>query len=305
MVTLRDILNAVSRSFALVIPMLDTNKQGPIEIQYLLARYVDTIEDSLLEYDQKKRIMAEFLDSLEMGSEAPDLSFLRKACIEDHDRLLLDNLDIVRDSYFGLEDQVREIGRACLVEMGQGMLKFNNSKINTFDDLDEYCYYVAGTVGIYLTTLVAIKDGAELDRKKALAFGRYLQKTNITRDVRKDMDEGRYFWPRRLLDGSEPRLEHLESMIESAEKEQSDTFRYISSIPYEVPGYRRFCLVAALMAYDTLELMKGNHRVFTENVKISRQTLNSIVSRTGDGYYTNERLEDYINVVPSGSSSSG
>ena len=44
------LLNMVSRSFALVIPMLEQNKVKEVENCYLLARFIDTIEDSSLNY---------------------------------------------------------------------------------------------------------------------------------------------------------------------------------------------------------------------------------------------------------------
>src|SRR5262249_57226452 len=60
---------------------------------------------------------------------------------------------------------------------------------STFDRLREYCYRVAGTVGLTCTHIFGFKDPRALDlaEKLGLAF----QLTNIIRDVREDYSLGR------------------------------------------------------------------------------------------------------------------
>jgi squalene synthase HpnC len=63
----------------------------------------------------------------------------------------------------------------------------------TFDRLREYCYRVAGTVGLTCTHIFGFKDSRALDlaEKLGLAF----QLTNIIRDVREDAERGRVYLP--------------------------------------------------------------------------------------------------------------
>jgi phytoene synthase len=63
----------------------------------------------------------------------------------------------------------------------------------TFDRLREYCYRVAGTVGLTCTHIFGFKDSRALDlaEKLGLAF----QLTNIIRDVREDAGRGRVYLP--------------------------------------------------------------------------------------------------------------
>jgi 15-cis-phytoene synthase len=63
----------------------------------------------------------------------------------------------------------------------------------TFDRLKEYCYRVAGTVGLTCTHVFGFKDGRAVDlaEKLGLAF----QLTNIIRDVREDYAVGRVYLP--------------------------------------------------------------------------------------------------------------
>jgi squalene synthase HpnC len=63
----------------------------------------------------------------------------------------------------------------------------------TFERLREYCYRVAGTVGLTCTHVFGFRDPRALDlaEKLGLAF----QLTNIIRDVREDYDAGRVYLP--------------------------------------------------------------------------------------------------------------
>jgi squalene synthase HpnC len=64
---------------------------------------------------------------------------------------------------------------------------------STFDRLREYCYRVAGTVGLTCTHVFGFRDARALDlaEKLGLAF----QLTNIIRDVRDDYAMGRVYLP--------------------------------------------------------------------------------------------------------------
>jgi len=64
---------------------------------------------------------------------------------------------------------------------------------STFDRLREYCYRVAGTVGLTCTHIFGFKDPRALDlaEKLGLAF----QLTNIIRDVHEDAARGRVYLP--------------------------------------------------------------------------------------------------------------
>jgi squalene synthase HpnC len=63
----------------------------------------------------------------------------------------------------------------------------------TFERLKEYCYRVAGTVGLTCTHIFGFSDSKALDlaEKLGLAF----QLTNIIRDVREDFANGRIYLP--------------------------------------------------------------------------------------------------------------
>ena len=63
----------------------------------------------------------------------------------------------------------------------------------TFDRLSEYCYRVAGTVGLTCLHVFGFRDprSPDLAERLGLAF----QLTNIIRDVRADFEMGRVYLP--------------------------------------------------------------------------------------------------------------
>jgi phytoene synthase len=68
----------------------------------------------------------------------------------------------------------------------------------TFDRLSEYCYRVAGTVGLTCLHVFGFRDprAPDLAERLGLAF----QLTNILRDVRSDFEMGRVYLPQEDLD---------------------------------------------------------------------------------------------------------
>jgi 15-cis-phytoene synthase len=80
------------------------------------------------------------------------------------------------------------------------------SRYETFDELELYCYRVAGTVGLMSTTVMGVdtqqytapwhpKEGSPDPAKEAIALGIANQLTNILRDVGEDARRGRIYLP--------------------------------------------------------------------------------------------------------------
>eukprot|EP00596_Hydrurales_sp_CCMP1899_P006066 CAMPEP_0119036566 /NCGR_PEP_ID=MMETSP1177-20130426/4356_1 /TAXON_ID=2985 /ORGANISM="Ochromonas sp, Strain CCMP1899" /LENGTH=216 /DNA_ID=CAMNT_0006996625 /DNA_START=675 /DNA_END=1325 /DNA_ORIENTATION=- len=66
-----------------------------------------------------------------------------------------------------------------------------------FSELYEYCYRVAGTVGLMTLPILGAAEGftEEEASKPAIALGIGLQLTNILRDVGEDLERGRIYLP--------------------------------------------------------------------------------------------------------------
>jgi len=63
----------------------------------------------------------------------------------------------------------------------------------TREELEKYCYYVAGTVGLMVLPVLS-KRHVELE-ENAIVLGKAMQITNILRDIGEDYDNGRIYLP--------------------------------------------------------------------------------------------------------------
>ena len=87
----------------------------------------------------------------------------------------------------------------------------------TFDRLSEYCYRVAGTVGLTCLHVFGFRDprAPDLADRLGLAF----QLTNIIRDVRADLEMGRVYLPQEDLDRFGCRPDDLRGPLTAALQE--------------------------------------------------------------------------------------
>lgn len=71
------------------------------------------------------------------------------------------------------------------------------NRYETFEELELYCYRVAGTVGLMVLPILGTAEGVSEEDAKfpALSLGIALQLTNILRDVGEDAVRGRIYLP--------------------------------------------------------------------------------------------------------------
>lgn len=78
-------------------------------------------------------------------------------------------------------------------------------QMRTWEELSDYCYCVAGTVGLLMCPIMGINVGADLGSKQpdvakcAIAMGSAMQLTNIARDIKDDFEKGRVYLPEEWL----------------------------------------------------------------------------------------------------------
>ncbi|WP_059105006.1 phytoene/squalene synthase family protein [Shouchella shacheensis] len=84
-------------------------------------------------------------------------------------------------------------------EMIQGQyMDLHQQRYETLEELENYAYHVASTVGLMLLPVLAPTTHQRLQRD-GIALGKAMQLTNILRDVGEDLSMGRIYLPRRLL----------------------------------------------------------------------------------------------------------
>ena len=72
-------------------------------------------------------------------------------------------------------------------------MDLDHRRYETFDDLREYCWRVASTVGLICLNIFGCRHPG--GRDYAMNLGLALQLTNIVRDVKADLDHGRIYLP--------------------------------------------------------------------------------------------------------------
>ena len=298
----RNILKEVSRSFALTIPMLDDEIKDEVLLTYLEDRILDNFEDEIhpenfeLQKDMMDRVSRIF--SPEEYNRDEDFEIIKKnsELIADKSlQKLSKNIDKIYQIYSDFEPEVQKISHHWLKEMNQGMQKYLQKEVDTFSELDEYCYYVAGTVGGFLTELIVHKKKLSGERKEVLEdnftdAGLFLQKVNLIRDIKDDLDNrNKNFWPLKELEITEEQLsdpeyelealEALSIMLEDVKRHVSDLKSYYLALPDSLSGYKKFFAVNNALGLATLEKLSGNSDVFygDKPVKVGKlQFLNII-----------------------------
>lgn len=194
------LLRAVSRSFYLTIRVLPPVVREPIALGYLLARASDSIADTS---DAEVERRVEALQQLRHGDIAQHaLSALvaRQANPAEAELLrrlpaLLDALEDSRaqERLWGVWNHILHGQLFDLVRFPEGAIPLNA------EELEEYTFLVAGSVGEFWTRLCAdlLPDFSRrpVEELAALgvAYGKGLQLVNILRDRRADAAIGRVY----------------------------------------------------------------------------------------------------------------
>ena len=286
-----DILKRVSRSFALTIPMLDDKIYKEVMITYLQDRLLDNFEDEVKDISFKERTylmdkVEEIFDPVNENKEAVKIVEEKAELFENEDlKELTANASLLKEAYDLLDEEVKEISYKWLKEMNKGMQKYLEKKVNKFEELDEYCYYVAGTVGGFLTDLIIEKSNitegkAQILKDNFVDAGLFLQKVNLIRDIRKDIkSRDKNYWPLKELEISEDMIlakEHgekmnqaLKMMLADVEKHVQGLVDYMENIPEEFSGYQKFFAVNNALGLATLQKVENNQdKLFYDDEKV-------------------------------------
>jgi len=304
-------LGKTSRSFAAVIQALGPTLKDAVCIFYLALRALDTIEDDTsFPKDRKLPLLRNFHTFLyQKGWNFTE-------CGENPDeRTLVSHFDNVIEVFMRLDPKFQEVIADITKRMGHGMAEFIEREVITIADWDLYCYYVAGLVGIGLSNLFAASGLEDSEFREmddiSNSMGLCLQKTNIIRDYREDIDQSRMFWPREIWSKYAEKLEDfkdparaadavrcLNELVTNAMQHLPDCLVYMGKL--KDPSIFNFCAIPQVMAVATMSLCYNNHDVFTSVVKMKREDTEKIIASivlTGKkalyqwfAYYVNQML---------------
>ena len=319
----REILPAVSRTFALSIRLLPGDLGSAVRCAYLICRIADTLEDEPSMPAESKAALLDLLAAC-FNDARSVAAFADAAALITGDPAhvrLVRNADRVFAAYRVLPERTREIVQHWTREMIAGMRKFvlaypHGVRIQSLDEYKEYCYYVAGTVGYLLTDLWhehSPSIGAQryaILRTRCRAFAEALQTVNILKDVARDAEhENSIYIPEQLLrkhgsahatilapDRARETREALGVMTELAWRDLDQAKAYLLSIPRRAVSIRLFCALPLLFAYATLRDLArssdapGNRSI----VKISRSEVKSLTLLSVVGVFSNRAMSRLV-----------
>ncbi len=296
---LGSLLLLTSRTFAINIPMLPGLLRDGLTLGYLLLRNADSLEDAY-RWPKARRLegLGTFHDLMlapeartarrfaDRYSAIPGLDDAAQAELLAETPYLLAELAKLPEGY-GREvrSHVARIARRM-----QGWVSDhddgNRLRLQRLQQLDDYCYSVAGIVGELVTSLIALyRPTIDMTRLLFLrtletGVGAGLQLTNILKDAFRDHLEGRYYIPHEYLplDGN-GRIDRIRPIFDYAYRHLCLGIDYTCTLPEAELDIRKACLVPILLAGATLvHLLDSIEDLFLGvEVKISREQVGALL----------------------------
>ncbi len=176
----------------------------------------------------------------------------------------------------------RTLPRDALIEFCSGMRDDLEARpIETEEDLDGYCYKVAGTVGIVMASVLGTRDaGAE---RHAGALGMAMQRTNILRDIDEDLAAGRLYLARETIarDG-EPAPGAREGLLRDQIARADALYEEgMAGIPALLHGRRAIAVAAALYREILRQIEREGYGRTAGRAVVPRRRSLTIALRTG------------------------
>jgi phytoene synthase len=179
----RLIIQKGSKSFATAAKLFDEQTRHNAYMLYAWCRHCDDVIDNQeLGFDSKPQAAATTQNIL--------------AELRDKTQAAIDNKPSEDPVFEGLRYVLKhnQIPGRYPLELLEGFaMDAAGHKYRSMAETLQYCYYVAGVVGIMMAYIMGTRDSAALQR--AVDLGIAFQLTNISRDVLEDAASGRIYLP--------------------------------------------------------------------------------------------------------------
>jgi phytoene synthase len=163
-----------SKTFYFASRFLDNETVSKIQILYDFCRYCDNVSDDCVTLEERAKALT-ILEKIE--NEIRQRSSSHTKVIALINLIGSDNLSV---------DAILDLLSGFKFDLG--LVRIKNET-----ELLDYCYKVAGTIGILMCPI--LKCDSPLTRPYAIKLGIALQLTNIARDVREDAYKNRIYLP--------------------------------------------------------------------------------------------------------------
>ena len=253
------IARAARSSFYLAFFGLPKAKRDALCALYAFMRLVDDVSDEAGDLESKRRGLAQWRAKLDEAAGGRTASHPILPALADTMTRFQIPTRYFHDLISGAEMDLTVVSYA------------------TFDRLSEYCYRVAGTVGLTCLYVFGFRDprSPDLAERLGLAF----QLTNIIRDVRTDFEMGRVYLPDEDIERFGCAPKDLQGPVRAAqhdllEFEAERAWRlYEEGTPLvdQVDADSRATLAALIRTYSTLlaRIEEREFDVFSSRVSLS------------------------------------
>lgn len=280
-------LAGVSRTYALLIPMLPAALRDAVGLAYLLMRIVDTLEDAAQLADGERRARLLQLDqqvaAIGCGQPCPPPSAAapgRELGDIAAERALMRETATVLQRIAALEPPLRQASCDCARAMIGGvvsMLERSRQRGVAYPgnqssaELRGYCYHVAGVVGVMLCAMMAhhLRSPALLRLTPlAIELGIGLQLVNILKDATRDSKGGRNYLPLNA-EGDVAKSEVYRAVLAEARASLEKGIEFVLALPATARELRSFCGLP--IAWGALTLNRAE--ITPATAKIARSVI--------------------------------
>jgi farnesyl-diphosphate farnesyltransferase len=303
-------IGSVSRTFALTVSQLKRPLTDEICVGYLLCRVPDTIEDSTrLPPAEQRALLDCYSDALAPETETTIEEFADRVsewipADPDAEWETVAQAPRIVATFREFPARSQDVIRPAVRELTDGMAMFvdryaeeGGLRIQTLDELEEYCWYVAGTVGTLVTGLLD-SDLPPTVREQlwdnARSFALLLQLVNVAKDVAGDYrEEQNVYLPAELLstqgllpaDIDDPAnaqafVPVIEAIVDHAESYLDGAQAWIEAMPETRGNTLAAWAIPFLLAVGTLRELRERPEdvVETGTIKVPRAEVNALLS---------------------------
>ena len=268
-----------ARTFALTLRLLPPSLREPLSVAYLLARTSDTVADSgRITHERRVALLEELGRALESGDSSCWRPGFKPEELSASEYELLAALPELIHELEQQSDRAELLRLLRTILEGQllDLRRFRNGGPPlTKEELDRYCWLVAGSVGEIWSLLIAKHEplhfpsrweDVEQMREWGISYGKGLQLLNILRDRAEDQKRGRVYIQER----------DVPEMIEVASGWLDQGRNYCASL---APGRIRYATEIPLrLAMKTLDRIRLSSK--TARVKMPRWEVMAILIGT-------------------------
>ncbi|MFM9329423.1 phytoene/squalene synthase family protein [Paenibacillus mesotrionivorans] len=263
-----DIIRMYSSTFYKAFRFLASPQREAVYVTYAFCRMID---DSVDEPERSSYTVAELEANLR-SLETADGHFIWPAL-----RWLFRSFPVTPEPFYR--------------QMEGQRMDLSLNRYNTFEELERYCYLVAGTVGEMLVPILQGDPAGRETVESAVQLGKAMQIVNIIRDVGEDQRRGRRYIPLELMQ----RYGYSETEFEHGQVTQGfcDTVDWMMTVArqwmlqgllglQDYPVSSAFCMELAAHSYMAIldEVVHNQYEVFTKRAMVNPSKKLAILHKT-------------------------